>query len=159
METPGNPPAGPIGRRTFFANLVLGVAGALSLGALGQRMYAFLSPPAPPEKQIEVAATQLSAIPDGGGTVMHLPGGHVALERTGDTVKAFSAVCTHLGCIIQYQPASDHAWYCPCHGGQYDRAGRVVAGPPPRPLQPIPATVRDGLVYVTITLRAPQGVL
>ena len=73
----------------------------------------FLSPPAPPERDVEVAAIALEAIPDGGGTIVHLPGGHVALERAARRCSAFSAVCTHLGCVIQWQPTKDQAWYCP----------------------------------------------
>jgi len=150
-------PAG-IDRRAFFANLVLGIAGLLSVGALGERLFAFLSPPAVPQRDIEVDAGALEAIPDGGGAIVHLAGGHVALERTGGAVRAFYAVCTHLGCVVDWQPSSGHAWRCPCHGGLYDRAGRVVGGPPPKPLRPLPATVRDGKIYVTLTVRAPEGV-
>lgn len=41
--------------------------------------------------------------------------------------------CAHLGCPVGYNAGSD-AFACPCHGGAYDAAGRVTAGPPPRPL-------------------------
>jgi cytochrome b6-f complex iron-sulfur subunit len=151
-----NGPAIP--RRTFFVNIVLGVTGVLGLGAFGARCLSFLTPPAPPERSVEFSAGRLEAIPDGGGTIVHLPAGHVAVEREGDQVRAFSAVCTHLGCLIQWQPAADHAWYCPCHHGRYDRSGRVVSGPPPRPLDPIAAVVRGGEIFVTLKLRAPQDV-
>jgi cytochrome b6-f complex iron-sulfur subunit len=149
-------PAG-LTRRAFIANLFLGVAGVLGAGALAQRFLAFLTPPAPPERDVELTAIALEAIPDGGGTVVHLPGGHIAIERSGQTVRAFSAVCTHLGCVIQWQPAQNQAWFCPCHHGRYDREGRVLGGPPPRPLTPIPASVRDGQVVVKLRVRAPTG--
>ena len=159
MEKPEAAPAPRIDRRTFFANLVLGIAGALSLGILGERLFAFLSPPAPPQKEIEFAVAELEAIPDGGGTVIHLPAGSVALERKGAEVSAYSAVCTHLGCVVQWQPTKTAAWYCPCHGGRYDHAGRPVAGPPPRALKPVPVAVRDGQVYVRLIVRAPEGLV
>jgi cytochrome b6-f complex iron-sulfur subunit len=142
-----------------MANLLLGIAATAGLGMLGTRFLEFLSPPAPPEREVEVLATSLDAIPDGGGTIAHLPGGHVALQRTGSSVRAFSAVCTHLGCIIQYRPQGDQAWVCPCHRGRYARDGKVLGGPPPRPLAAIPATVRDGNVYVTLTVRPPAGLV
>lgn len=41
--------------------------------------------------------------------------------------------CAHLGCPTSYSPGSD-SYTCPCHGGSYDSLGRVIAGPPPRPL-------------------------
>ncbi len=146
-------------RRAFLSNLVLGVAATLGAATLAQRFFQFLSPPRPPERVVEIPAIALAAIPDGGGTIVNLPGGHVAIERTGDTVRAFSAVCTHLGCVIQWQPVAGQAWYCPCHHGRYDRDGRVVGGPPPRPLTPIAAVVRDGQVVVKLTVRPPAGTM
>ncbi|MEQ8833708.1 MAG: Rieske (2Fe-2S) protein [Miltoncostaeaceae bacterium] len=41
--------------------------------------------------------------------------------------------CAHLGCPSSYSQGSD-SYTCPCHGGSYDSLGRVIAGPPPRPL-------------------------
>ncbi|MBI1797541.1 MAG: Rieske (2Fe-2S) protein [Candidatus Eisenbacteria bacterium] len=145
--------AAGLSRRVFLANVFLGLAGLLGAAALAQRFFAFLSPPAPPERVVEVPAIALESVPDGGGTVVHLAGGHFAIERRGQTVRAFSAVCTHLGCVIQWQPTSDQAWYCPCHHGRYDRDGRVVGGPPPRPLIPVEASVRDGQVIVKLKVR------
>jgi cytochrome b6-f complex iron-sulfur subunit len=145
-------------RRAFLANAFLSVAGAIGAAALAQRFFSFLSPPAPPERDVEVPAIALDAIPDGGGTIVHLPGGHIALERQGQTVRAFSAVCTHLGCVIQWQPNGAQAWHCPCHHGRYDRDGRVLGGPPPRPLTPVPVSVKDGQVVVTLRVRPPTGV-
>ena len=47
--------------------------------------------------------------------------------------RAFSATCTHLDCIVEYQHDKQRIW-CNCHNGQYDLNGINVAGPPPRPL-------------------------
>lgn len=60
---------------------------------------------------------------------------------------AFSAVCTHLGCFINW----DHnkkEFLCPCHGGKYSIDGKVVAGPPPAPLTKLPLEIKDGKVYI-----------
>ena len=57
----------------------------------------------------------------------------VYIERDGNRFRALSATCTHLGCRVRWD--REHAQYrCPCHGGAFDRHGRVVAGPPPAPL-------------------------
>jgi Rieske Fe-S protein len=57
------------------------------------------------------------------------------LIRTADGgYKAFTAVCTHLGCTVQYKTAARAIW-CACHNGEYDLEGRNVSGPPPRPLE------------------------
>jgi menaquinol-cytochrome c reductase iron-sulfur subunit len=48
-------------------------------------------------------------------------------------VVAYNPHCTHLGCAYRWNSGTRH-FECPCHGGVYDLDGRVVAGPPPRPL-------------------------
>ena len=57
------------------------------------------------------------------------------LLRTVDgEYRALSAVCTHLGCTVQYWNDERSIW-CACHNGRYDLDGRNVSGPPPRPLE------------------------
>ena len=51
----------------------------------------------------------------------------------GKKFRAFSAICTHLGCIVKWDPASRKI-LCPCHAGVFGADGQVVSGPPPRPL-------------------------
>ncbi len=46
-------------------------------------------------------------------------------------------VCTHLGCIPLGQQGEYDGWFCPCHGSQYDTAGRIRKGPAPENM-PIP---------------------
>jgi menaquinol-cytochrome c reductase iron-sulfur subunit len=55
-------------------------------------------------------------------------------------VRAMSATCTHLGCQVRWEAEKKH-FLCPCHGGIYDVTGKVTAGPPPRPLDPIDARI------------------
>jgi ubiquinol-cytochrome c reductase iron-sulfur subunit len=48
-------------------------------------------------------------------------------------------ICTHLGCIPKGQAVGDNrgefgGWFCPCHGSQYDTAGRIRLGPAPQNL-------------------------
>jgi Rieske Fe-S protein len=57
-------------------------------------------------------------------------------------VRAMSATCTHLGCRVRWDEAASR-FKCPCHGGQYDANGRVVGGPPPRPLSLVAARIND----------------
>jgi cytochrome b6-f complex iron-sulfur subunit len=62
--------------------------------------------------------------------------------RTADgDVRAFSAVCTHLDCTVQYKPDTTQLW-CACHNGTYDLGGNVVSGPPPRALEKFVVNVR-----------------
>ena len=46
---------------------------------------------------------------------------------------AFSAICTHLGCIVKWDPG-DRKILCPCHAGVFGPDGKALSGPPSRPL-------------------------
>lgn len=76
------------------------------------------------------------------------PGVLVRLED-GELV-AYSAVCTHQGCTVAYQPNTQRL-ACPCHGGVFNPAkgAAVEASPPPRPLPEIEIEARDGEVVRT----------
>ena len=91
-----------------------------------------------------------SAVPVGSAVGFHDNGNAPAWlvhEQNGD-FRAFSAVCTHAGCTVEFDP--NGGFVCPCHGGQYSaETGAVVAGPPPAPLSRIPVTVVGGNVRLT----------
>lgn len=61
--------------------------------------------------------------------------------------KAFSRVCTHLGCTVMWNEEKQ-VFECPCHGGIYDAEGKVVKGPPPKPLERLNTSLEEGLVIV-----------
>ncbi len=61
-----------------------------------------------------------------------------------------SPICTHMGCNVSYNNASG-LFECPCHGGKYDTSGRVVDGPPPKPLQKFQTRTRDGNLEIHVT--------
>lgn len=74
----------------------------------------------------------------------------VVVHTSGSDYFAFDAVCTHAGCIVQYDPTYK-VLVCPCHGGAYDPAhgAAVVAGPPPTPLPSLPIQIdANGNIYV-----------
>jgi cytochrome b6-f complex iron-sulfur subunit len=64
-------------------------------------------------------------------SVRCFPDRGVAVLRTRLGITALSTRCTHLGCTVRMV---GQEWVCPCHGGRYDREGRVLGGPPPAPL-------------------------
>ena len=66
-------------------------------------------------------------------------------------VHALSATCTHLGCQVQWT-AVDRRFRCPCHGGVFDADGRVLAGPPPRPLDRVDARLDPSTGAVLVRL-------
>ena len=64
-------------------------------------------------------------------------------------LKAFSAICTHLGCIVEWDQPRRFI-LCPCHDGRFNPInGAVISGPPPTPLPELPVSVDGDTVYVS----------
>ncbi len=61
----------------------------------------------------------------------------------------FSAICSHLGCLVSYHKEKQE-FVCPCHGGKYDLTGRNISGPPPAPLTRFPLKILDGMLFVGV---------
>lgn len=72
--------------------------------------------------------------------------GSVWLVRHGNDVKAFSAVCPHLGCSVN--ALADGAFACPCHTSAFDPQGKKKSGPSPRDLDALSTRIEDGFVAV-----------
>jgi cytochrome b6-f complex iron-sulfur subunit len=60
---------------------------------------------------------------------------------------ALSRVCTHLGCLVEYNRAKQQL-VCPCHAGVYDLDGGVVSGPPPKPLKLVPLKIEGDSIIL-----------
>ena len=77
------------------------------------------------------------AIAPGHGAVMREGMSKVAVykEESGN-VHRCSATCTHLACIVQWNPF-ERTWDCPCHGSRFDPKGRVLMGPAITDLSPL----------------------
>lgn len=73
--------------------------------------------------------------------------GAVFLVRKGSGVAAFSTICPHLGCGIDYV-ASNKSFACPCHESSFGPDGAVAAGPSPRGMDALETRVVDGAVEV-----------
>jgi Rieske Fe-S protein len=64
--------------------------------------------------------------------------------------KAFSARCTHLGCVVQFKADEGAPRFdCNCHGSQFDIDGKNIAGPAPRPLTPLKISIQESNLFVT----------
>jgi len=78
------------------------------------------------------ALASTSEIPLGSGKIFATEKVVITQPASGE-IKAFSAVCTHMGCIVS--KISDGTIDCPCHGSKYSiSTGAVVSGPAPSPL-------------------------
>jgi len=90
-----------------------------------------------------LAAT--SQVPDGGGTIIDGKNIVITQPRSG-SFKAFSAICTHEGCIVS--SVSNGTINCPCHGSKFSiKDGAVVNGPATTPLAAIAIKVEGTSIF------------
>ncbi|MGB8214810.1 MAG: ubiquinol-cytochrome c reductase iron-sulfur subunit [Anaerolineales bacterium] len=73
--------------------------------------------------------------------------GVFVLRKSQTEVAAFSNVCTHLGCRVNWH-ADQQQYICPCHNAHFDINGNIVSGPPPRPLTTYATRVENGLLSI-----------
>jgi cytochrome b6-f complex iron-sulfur subunit len=150
-QTPGYPEVSAPGRRSFL-DYLLGSTALATLGAIVYPIFRFMSPPPVIESgESSVVAAKLTEIPVNSGKIFKFGNKPGILVRTATgEFKAFSAVCTHLECIVQYKSETKQIW-CACHNGQYNLNGKNVGGPPPRPLEEFKVNTRGDDVVVSKT--------
>jgi menaquinol-cytochrome c reductase iron-sulfur subunit len=73
-----------------------------------------------------------------------------AVTENGRDYLTLSNICTHLGCPVRWDDTR-RAFICPCHGGVFAMDGRVLHGPPPRPLTQVPHKLEGGVIYVQVS--------
>jgi Rieske Fe-S protein len=131
------PSAGSVrfNRRTFLdALLTVGFVSTAAAIAYPVGLYLVPPPSGEPETASVVAAKAAELKPNS-GKVFRFGNRPAIVVRTADgDLRAFSAVCTHLDCTVQFKADTSQLW-CACHNGMYDLGGNVVSGPPPRPLE------------------------
>ena len=136
-------------RRNLIRTL-LGGGFAASLAAFLYPVIRFMNPPSVSEASVnEVPGGKIQDLKPNSGKIVKFGSRPVLLVRLNETEwRAFSAVCTHLNCTVQYQEQRRQIW-CACHNGFYDLNGNVVSGPPPKALEEYVARVRGDEVVVS----------
>ena len=137
------------GRRSLVGWL-LGGGLVTSISSFIYPAVKFIMPPNVPEAAVnEVVAGKVQILKPYSGAIVRFGNKPVLLVRVSETEwKALSAVCTHLNCTVQYQEKTHQIW-CACHNGFYDVNGKVVSGPPPKPLDEYAVRVRGDEVVIT----------
>jgi len=140
------PEEGGTPRRGFLEWIV--AAGSALVGiALAVPALAYLWPATRGGPRRNVLVQGAEALAVGGSISVQVAGRAVLVVRHAAGFRAFSAVCTHLGCLVKWNEARN-AFLCPCHAGVYDADGRVVSGPPPAPLPEYEVVLAGKKVYV-----------
>ncbi|GAB4363698.1 MAG: Rieske (2Fe-2S) protein [Calditrichia bacterium] len=136
--------------RRSFINYLLSTSLGAFLTSVLYPIFQYLKPPKIPEAQpANVLAGTLYELKPESAKIIRFGRKPVIVIRTGQgKVLAFSAVCTHLSCIVQYRKDLKHIW-CACHNGHYDLTGRNIAGPPPRPLPVFRVDIQAEKIYVS----------
>ncbi|HTH06578.1 MAG TPA: ubiquinol-cytochrome c reductase iron-sulfur subunit [Ilumatobacteraceae bacterium] len=134
-------------RREFARYLVLG-AGTIAVANVGIAVWTQLRSINTGEPR---AITPVDDVAIGEPYLFRYPGDDdpAILLRLSDTeMVGFSQKCTHLGCVVYYEP-DEERWHCPCHEGNFEvRTGDVISGPPTRSLGRIDLEVRDdGMIW------------
>jgi cytochrome b6-f complex iron-sulfur subunit len=138
--------------RRRFINYFLGTSVGATLAAIVYPIIEFLIPPAIVEaQQNSVVAASVRELKSNSGKIFKFGSKPGILVRTATgELRAFSAVCSHLDCTVQYRDDLQHIW-CACHNGHYDLNGQNIEGPPPRPLEQYTVDIRGDDVIVAKT--------
>ncbi|MFQ5794124.1 MAG: ubiquinol-cytochrome c reductase iron-sulfur subunit [Candidatus Bipolaricaulia bacterium] len=137
-------------RRSFLRGLL---RGGVVLGLLGifSTVFAYIFPSKGREGVIAEKTLKLggrSEIPIGGGKLILFAGEPVWVLHLKRGFVALSAICTHRGCIVDWDKTRG-VLSCPCHAGLFDTNGNVLAGPPPRPLSRLRVEIVNGDLYIS----------
>jgi cytochrome b6-f complex iron-sulfur subunit len=138
-------------RKEFLNRLLTGWILLTGLPVL-YAITSYIIPPRRKEKPVKsLAIGSLESIPKNGSRVVRLNRKPIIVIRSsGDELKAFSGMCTHLGCLVEFKPDPGE-FRCNCHGSVFDAAGKNISGPAPRPLARYAVTVENAEVTITTT--------
>jgi len=141
-------PSIPARRR--FLNYLLGTSAVATMAAIFYPVLKFMVPPEIVEaQQNSVVAGKVHDIAANKGKIFKFgskPG--ILIKTASGDIKAFSASCTNLDCIVQYD-GTQKAITCACHNGKYDLTGKNISGPPPRPLEEFTVNIKGDDITVT----------
>lgn len=136
--------------RRSFLNCLLGTTVGAFLVTVFYPVVKFLVPPKAAEPAPKtVIAGKVGELESNSGKIFKFgtkPG--ILINTPEGELRAFTAICTHLECTVQYRSDYEHIW-CACHNGHYDLSGRNISGPPPRPLTEFKLNIRDDEIFVS----------
>ncbi len=137
-------------------NYLLGAGiGALGIATIYPIVRYIIPPPASRGGTSSVSAAKVGELRPNEGKIFKFGNapGIIVLKPGGDPTSAlsyvaFTAVCTHLNCTVQYRDDLEEIW-CACHNGHFDLNGKVISGPPPTPLKEYRVAIKGDEIFVS----------
>lgn len=138
-------------KRRDFLSKFLGLWSVVTVVPVINAILEFVTPPKPREATAEIfRAASMNDIPLNSAKVVKFKREPIIIVHTpSGQFKAFSARCTHLGCIVQYKPGDQPHFECNCHGSQFDASGRNIGGPAPSPLQALRVKLEESSILIS----------
>lgn len=162
-----------ISRRTFLNYMLMGTGGFLAAGMLVPMVRFAVDPAlksdAASGNMVPVTSVdKLTSDPQRFDFKVNVVDGWYKTDealsawvyKAGDKIVALSPICKHLGCTVQWNtnPSFPNHFFCPCHGGRYEKDGKNVPNTPPlKPLDVYTTQVKDGKVYLGKVQPNPVG--
>jgi cytochrome b6-f complex iron-sulfur subunit len=134
--------------RRDFLNIALGTSAAAFAASGAYPVVRYLELP-PGRAGGATRVGKLDEFPVGSARTVLVQERPVLVIRSADGIRAFSALCSHLQCVVAYS-AERKRIECPCHGGVFSADGRNLEGPPPRPLDELVVAIDEGAVLVSL---------
>jgi menaquinol-cytochrome c reductase iron-sulfur subunit len=159
--------SGHISRRDFV-KLTTAAAGSFIVAAIGLPSIAYLIDPALKSSKADawIPLGSFETFEIGKPTLVSFTRSKVngwektvtsygvfVLRKSASETLVLSNKCTHLGCQVNWK-TDKQEYICPCHDAQFDISGKVLGGPPPRPLQSYSGDqlkVESGMLYLHFT--------
>ena len=151
----------PVSRRRFHAMTVWAIGGLISAGMAIPAIAYIVGPALQSSKaqdwiRLGAASKVELGVPTLFKVTVEQQTGWITNEQeiavyvltdNGRDFVAMSNVCTHLGCRVRWVAERDQ-FFCPCHNGEFDKGGNVLAGPPPRPLDRYEVKVEGDQLFI-----------
>ena len=147
-------------KRRSLLNWFLGTSVGAFLAFVFYPVSRYLIPPKTAEATVGRVTLEINAttVKPNTGQIFKFgtrPG--ILVRTSAGELRAFTAVCTHLNCTVQYREDLGHIW-CACHNGHFDPVtGKNIGGPPPRPLEQYAVNLRGETIVVSRGAPARAG--
>jgi len=154
-----DPASGQKSTRRSFMDVVLGASVVAWMGSILYPVVRYLKPlpRSGPSGPTRLTREETAKLEKGHFVIVPVSGKRVLVfQNAAQQIVAVDAKCTHEGCTVQYL-AGDSVIWCACHNGRFDLDGRVLSGPPPRPLPKYASErLEDGGILILAEMRQSE---